>query len=401
MLVPQVLCPERCHGITGATEHFAIGVFLNVTGNGFKPHPDVFVKNAATAVEEDLFSMTEAPRSAPEPPANASPGPARRRKLEVAPGKTFSVVEDKKWLMMDIREPFFDITDWLDVPAVAPPSDSKPLAALPFPTVMIQTRHVKALIHKLRKDIIRADLERFSSFHNRYYLSRPGVESAEWLHGQARAVIDAAGHPTAYVRYSALILTPPSKETTAVVLICDGNGAGSVMILELLRVLLLFDKRIASGDLLNTVEFHWYAAGEAGLLGSQQIFNQYRAIKRQVVSMLNQDMVGYVGRDGVESFGVVTDWTHPDQVAYMKRVIYAYTDIPYEETVCGYACSDHASATRNGFPSAFISEAPFGKHNPYIHKLNDTMENVSFDHVLQHAKMTMGYVYELAYWPFA
>lgn len=102
--------------------------------------------------------------------------------------------------------------------------------------------------------------------------------------------------------------------------ILDDNGSGSVMILEVLRVL-LSDPKIASGDILNTLEFHWYGAEEAGLLGSQDIFTQYRASSRQVVSMLQQDMVGYVGRDGVERFGVVTDWVDLDQVAFMKRVI--------------------------------------------------------------------------------
>ncbi|KAL0775959.1 hypothetical protein CaCOL14_007246 [Colletotrichum acutatum] len=273
---------------------------------------------------------------------------------------------------------------------------------------------------------MRAHLERFSSFHNRYYLSKTGVESAEWLYGQISAVLDVAGHPTANIRYvrhtawsqPSIIVTIPGRNQRTVVLGghldsvisgdrgagrapgADDNGSGSVMILEVLRVL-LSDPKIASGDILNTLEFHWYGAEEAGLLGSQDIFTQYRASSRQVVSMLQQDMVGYVGRDGVERFGVVTDWVDLDQVAFMKRVIDTYTDIPYEETVCGYACSDHASANRNGYPSSFIFETPFGNHNPYIHSPNDTMEYVSFDHVLQHAKMATGYVYELAYWPFA
>ncbi|KAK2059569.1 peptidase family M28 [Colletotrichum caudatum] len=346
--------------------------------------------------------------------------------LETAPGQTVTVTEEEKWEMMDSRVHFFDVTEWPGVSAVTPSPDSKLLAALPFPTAMNQTRHVGALIPRLSRDNMRAHLERLSSFHNRYYLSRTGVEAAEWLHGRVAAVLDAAGHPTANVRYvrhaawsqPSVVATIPGRDQRTVVVGAhldsvvsgdrgagrapgaDDNGSGSVMILEVLRVL-LSDQRIASGDLLNTVEFHWYAAEEAGLLGSQDIFTQYRALNRQVVSMLNQDMVGYVGRDGVERFGVVTDWTDPDQVAYMKRVIDAYTDIPYEETVCGYACSDHASANRNGFPSSFIFETPFGNHNPYIHTPNDTMEYVSFDHALQHAKMTTGYVYELAYWPFA
>ncbi|WYZ44863.1 hypothetical protein EsH8_VIII_000179 [Colletotrichum jinshuiense] len=352
--------------------------------------------------------------------------PTKLFTLETAPGETVTVTEEEKWEMMDKRIHFFDITEWSDVAAVATTAEFKLAAALPFPTEMNQTCHVNALIPKLNTDNMRTHLERFSAFHNRYYLSKTGVESAEWLYGQISAVLDAAGHPTANVRYvrhvawsqPSIIVTIPGQGSRTVVVGshldsvisgdrgagrapgADDDGSGSVMILEVLRVFLT-DKRIASGELLNTVEFHWYGAEEAGLLGSQDIFTQYRTLGRQVVSMLNQDMVGYVGRDGVERFGVVTDWTDPDQVAYMKRVIDAYTDIPYEETVCGYACSDHASANRNGFPSSFIFETPFGNHNPYIHTPNDTIEHVSFDHVLQHAKMTIGYLYELAYWPFA
>ncbi|KAK1489315.1 peptidase family M28 [Colletotrichum cuscutae] len=253
--------------------------------------------------------------------------------LEIAPGQTVTVTEEEKWEMMDKRVHFFDITEWSDVPAVASSADFKLLAALPFPTQMNQTCHT-------------------------------GVESAEWLYGQISAVLDVAGHPTANIRYvrhtawsqPSIIVTIPGRNQRTVVLGghldsvisgdrgagrapgADDNGSGSVMILEVLRVL-LSDPKIASGDILNTLEFHWYGAEEAGLLGSQDIFTQYRASNRQVVSMLQQDMVGYVGRDGVERFGVVTDWVDLDQVAFMKRVIDTYTDIPYEETVCGYACS--------------------------------------------------------------
>lgn len=211
---------------------------------------------------------------------------------------------------------------------------------------MNQTSHVNALIPKLDKSRMQAHLERFSAFHNRYYLSRTGVESAEWLFGQISAIVDAAGHPTANVRYvrhtawsqPSIIVTIPGQNQHTVVVGAhldsvisgdrgagrapgaDDNGSGSVMILEVLRVALT-DSRIAAGELLNTVEFHWYGAEEAGLLGSQDIFTQYNASRRQVVAMLNQDMVGYVGRDGLERFGVVTDWVDLDQVAFMKRVI--------------------------------------------------------------------------------
>ena len=66
-------------------------------------------------------------------------------------------------------------------------------------------------------------------------------------------------------------------------------------------------------------------------------------------------------------------------------------------TKCGYACSDHASASRYGYPSAFVIESDFDHSQKRIHTTEDKVEYLSFDHMLQHAKMTLGLAYELAY----
>lgn len=67
------------------------------------------------------------------------------------------------------------------------------------------------------------------------------------------------------------------------------------------------------------------------------------------------------------------------------------------ETKCGYACSDHASASRYGYPSAFVIESEFRNSNKKIHSTADLMKYLSFDHMLQHAKMSLAFVYELAF----
>jgi leucyl aminopeptidase len=74
-----------------------------------------------------------------------------------------------------------------------------------------------------------------------------------------------------------------------------------------------------------------------------------------------------------------------------------YTDITYVESQCGYACSDHGSATRNGFPASFVFEAAFEYRNPHIHTANDTMEHIDSAHVLQHGQLILGYLYELGF----
>jgi leucyl aminopeptidase len=67
------------------------------------------------------------------------------------------------------------------------------------------------------------------------------------------------------------------------------------------------------------------------------------------------------------------------------------------ESKCGYACSDHGSATRDGFPASFVSEAAFEYKNPYLHTVNDTLDKIDPDHVLEHGKLILGYIYELGF----
>ncbi|CAG9988192.1 unnamed protein product [Clonostachys byssicola] len=342
--------------------------------------------------------------------------------LEVAPGEVIEVTEDEKFKMIDEGRHFFDITEFQDVQV----SSAKLFAAAAFPDALQHKCTVQKIIKNIDVDKIKEQLTTYSSFHNRYFNSQYGVDAAEWLYERVKEVMKESGNPlatsrlvrhTAWSQPSIIVSLPGITRGKTVVLGshldsvisgdrgagrapgADDNGSGSMMNLAVLRAILA-DPRIAEGDHLNTLEWHWYSGEESGLLGSQDIFNQYATLNMQVVAMLNQDMVGYKGRDGIERFGLVTDNTDASQNEFLKLVIGGYTDISYEETLCGYACSDHASATRNGYPSSFIFETPFGNHNPHIHTPNDTLEYVDFGHVFQHAKMASGFVYELAHHEF-
>lgn len=67
------------------------------------------------------------------------------------------------------------------------------------------------------------------------------------------------------------------------------------------------------------------------------------------------------------------------------------------ETECGYGCSDHASATRSGYPSAFAVESSFEDSSPVIHTPSDTLDTVNFGHMLEFAKIVVGFAYELGF----
>lgn len=175
-------------------------------------------------------------------------------------------------------------------------------------------------------------------------------------------------------------------------------------ILEAFRTLLK-SKDVVSGKADNTIEFHWYSAEEGGLLGSQAIFSSYEQDGRDIKAMLQQDMTGFVqgtlDAGKPESVGVITDFVDPGLTGFIKKVIVEYCKVPYVETKCGYACSDHASASKAGYPSAFVIESAFEDSDKHIHSTDDNIKYLSFDHMLEHAKMTLGLVYELGFTDFA
>lgn len=297
-----------------------------------------------------------------------------------------------------------------------------------FPDAITKQSEIKPLLSKLSTTPMRENLVKFSNFHNRYYKSSYGAESSRWLLGKVAETIKASpGTEKVSVKafehpwgQHSIIATIPGQTNKTVVIGAhqdsinlffpaqsrapgaDDDGSGTVTILEALRVLLT-NPDIAAGKQENTVEFHWYSAEEGGLLGSQAIFRDYAAKKRDVRAMLQQDMTGFTARTKAAgktvALGVVQDFVDTKLTEFILKVITGYCDIPYVMTKCGYACSDHASASRAGYPSAFIIEGEMDLTSDKIHGERDTLEFIDFDHVLQHAKMTLGLAFELAYAP--
>jgi leucyl aminopeptidase len=296
-----------------------------------------------------------------------------------------------------------------------------------YPASPANHKAVKPLLAKLEQQQMKDNLVKFSGFYTRYYKSKYGAESSKWLQSKVQEAVTAAGadkHGTTVRAFdhpwgqSSVIAHIPGRTNTTVVIGAhqdsinmflpdfmpapgaDDDGSGTVTILEALRVLLQ-DPAVRDGQAPNTVEFHWYSAEEGGLLGSQAVFTAYRKDDRDVRAMLQQDMTGYVAKTVAagkpESLGVITDFVDPGLTEFVKSVVTDYCDIPYVLTKCGYACSDHASASKAGYPSAFVIESDFQYSSSNIHTDRDRVDDLSFPHMLQHAKLTLGLAYELAF----
>lgn len=112
------------------------------------------------------------------------------------------------------------------------------------------------------------------------------------------------------------------------------------MILEALRVL------SSSGyKPKDTLEFHFYAGEEGGMLGSQAVFANYKSAGKTVLAVVNQDMAGYSPSGKIS---IYTDYVDSSLTTYVRLVATQYTGTTTSD-VCGYGCSDHVSARSNGF----------------------------------------------------
>ncbi|RDW67148.1 putative aminopeptidase [Aspergillus mulundensis] len=344
--------------------------------------------------------------------------------IEINPYQTRWVTEEEKWALKLDGVNFIDITEDRNY-GLYPTLDAG--IYLNYPQQMDHVDTVKGLIGTLNKGNMQKDLEKFTSFHTRYYKSKTGIQSAEWLLDQVLKVIRDSGADKwgatvqrfehSWGQFSIIARIPGLSNKTVVLGAhqdsinlflpsflgapgADDDGSGTVTILEALRGLLKSDV-IARAQAPNTIEFHWYSAEEGGMLGSQAIFSKYKKDQAEIKAMLQQDMTGFVQgtRDAgqQESIGVMTDYVDNALTTFLKNTITTYCGIPFTDTKCGYACSDHTSASKYGYPSAMATEAKMENTNKHIHTTDDKIKYLSFDHMLEHAKLTLGFAYELAF----
>ncbi|RLV96290.1 putative aminopeptidase [Spathaspora sp. JA1] len=301
----------------------------------------------------------------------------------------------------------------------------KPVPTYKYPEIVKANKSILGLYEKIDTDLMFEKLSKFTSFYTRYYKSESGLESADWLYQQILDIIEPIKNEVNITKVDhvewdqySIIVSIPGKGTTDKVIVgahqdstnllfpnlmkapgADDDGSGTVTILESFRILV--EAYVAKKFVpYNTLEFHWYSAEEGGLLGSIDVFSKYASQDEVVVGMLQQDMTGYTAGTisaGVEPhFGLITDYTSVGLNEFLKSVINVYNSIPYHESSCGYACSDHASALENGYPSAFLIESEMKYTNKYIHSVMDTVDRLDWDHIKEHVKLTIAYAYELS-----
>ncbi|OBR15146.1 Peptide hydrolase [Colletotrichum higginsianum IMI 349063] len=310
---------------------------------------------------------------------------------------------------------FFDITDITDEEVLAvlstpPEAALEARQAVTYPTTLSHVSEANTLIARVSNTQPQSWLKTLTDFYNRYYLSTYGTQSATWLFNQVKSVaaVNSAITVTQFTHswnQPSIIAKIPGTSSDLVIVGAhfdstggsstargpgaDDNGSGVVVILEALRVL-----ANAGFKPKNTLEFHFYAAEEAGLRGSSAIFSNYKAAGKRVLGFVNQDMAGYSPSGRVS---VYNDYVDTALSNYVRLVATQYTGLAPTSDTCGYGCSDHAAARSNGFPAAYVCDEPIRTSTPYIHTPNDSYDTIQWPAILRHSKFTVGFLVEASY----
>ena len=287
-------------------------------------------------------------------------------------------------------------------------------------------RTVDRWLPRVEEARIRATIAHLSSYRNRYYASATGKSSAEWIRDSWQALAAGRGDVSTELftdcsncsTQPSVILTIQGGSLRDEVVVlgahldsinsggggsptqsapgADDDASGIAVLTEALRIALADGWRPK-----RTVKVMGYAAEEVGLRGSHAIAQSFRSAGVNVHAVLQVDMTNYKSGP-VNDMRLISDYSSTALKAFFVQLFDTYL-APRGYTrgtyACGYACSDHASWTSAGYPSAMMFEAGnVDGFYPYIHSTSDTLASMggSAQHSVKFAQFALAFLGETA-----
>ncbi|KAF3918580.1 hypothetical protein AA313_de0201284 [Arthrobotrys entomopaga] len=287
-----------------------------------------------------------------------------------------------------------------------------------FPSVVQYVDQVRNLTANITLPRLQDDLKTLVSFHTRHFRTSTGRDAAVWVQRRLRSVLSDGTNTTVelfehrWTQPSVIARIPGMTNRTIVLsahidtvnmylpffLAAPGANDDASGVVALLSVFTAISR--SKLKFVNTLEFHIYAAEEAGFWGSSDVFSAYNDAQREVHSLLQFDNIGSMPKGHKPGVGIVTDYLPVSFNNYIKLLVSSYLDIPAVETECGYACSDHVAAIRYGYTGGLITAGrleDFTATGDASHTGGDTMDKVDLEHVMRFAKLGVAYAYELGF----
>jgi hypothetical protein len=171
----------------------------------------------------------------------------------------------------------------------------------------------------------------------------------------------------------------------------DDDASGVATLVEVMR---LMAKN--SDQTTNPLEFHFYAAEEVGLVGSQEIALTYRNNSVNVGAMLQVDMNAWSTDANSTRIYLPSNYTHVNLRQMLKDLLNHYLGGDFEEGSIQGGTSDHQSWTLQGYASVFPFEHPVN-YNKSIHSPADTVSTINnFALSARFAKLIYAFIHHQA-----
>lgn len=272
---------------------------------------------------------------------------------------------------------------------------------------------VKQLLQAIDPNKIWLTNQHLTSYTNRHSKSNTGLAAAEWFKQQfdgmaaenKRMDVDSYFIQTGkkYKQPSVVTLIGKDKPGEAVVIGAhidttsgnkpgaDDDASGISVVLEMARVLLQTDIKLD-----RPVYLIAYAAEEEGLVGSSYVVQSFVNKKIPVKAVMQLDQAGYRANPKDTTIWLLDDYVDGALTKFNANLIKTYLKIPVAYTHCGYACSDHANWTDEGFKACYPSATTLDDDNPYVHTSADNLSILNLEHMVNFAKLGLAFVGELA-----
>ena len=284
-----------------------------------------------------------------------------------------------------------------------------------FPASPTYPKFVAHGMSQLKPQRFAQTLTSLTQMPDRYARAQSGQDAALWISNRMKALAEQHGRPIVatmvptpgYIQESVLIKIPGQNPKLPAVVIgghmdtyqnqkpgADDDGSGTTTVMEVYESILQ-SRFVFQRD----IYFALYAAEEWGLHGSKAIAKQFASEKIPVRGVIQFDMTGFKSTKDKEKMYLITDYVNTELTAFLKMLITSYVGLKTEEvgsTRCGYACSDHASWTAQGFAAAFPFESSMENMNPTLHTPRDQMNLLNLEHALQYAKLGTSFIIEMA-----
>ena len=173
----------------------------------------------------------------------------------------------------------------------------------------------------------------------------------------------------------------------------DDDASGVAVLTEVLRAIVRTKYKPE-----KTIYLIGFAVEEMGLVGSREIASEYRRKGKNVVGMLNFDMVGYNKQNGLNDICITRDrLSNHAQSSFLVDLMKQYLPrLNHQFIECRPPCSDHAGWTENSFPAGMACECTDAVRNPNYHMPSDVVETINKDYMSNFARLGVYYLAELA-----